>query len=81
MHFSLDAPPLVTDDTRELVQAQEDIEDIADLDEVIEQRVSTFVARIDPKVDITVGETVPLVVDTAELYAFDPDDGRALAGT
>ena len=77
VHFSLDAPPLVTDDTRELVQAQEDAQEV---EELIEQRVSTFVARIDPKVDEAIGEIVPLVVDTAELHAFDRDDGSALAG-
>ena len=77
VHFSLDAPPVVTDDTKELVQAQEDVEEV---DEVIEQRVSTFVARIDPTVDVQIGETVPLVVDTGKLHAFDPDDGRALVG-
>jgi multiple sugar transport system ATP-binding protein len=77
VHFSLDAPPVVTDDTRELVQDAEDTEDV---DEVIEQRASAFVARIDPKVDVRLGETVPLVVDTTELHVFDPDDGRALDG-
>jgi multiple sugar transport system ATP-binding protein len=75
VHFSLDAPPVVTDDTRELVQAVEDAEEV---DEVIEGRVSSFVARVDPKVDVEIGATVPLVVDTTELHAFDPDDGRTL---
>ena len=75
VHFTLDAPPVVTDDTRDLIAAQEDTDEV---DEVIEQRVSTFVARIDPKIDVKVGETVPLVVDTSELHMFDPDDGRAL---
>jgi multiple sugar transport system ATP-binding protein len=77
LHFSLDAPPVMTDDTRELVEAQEDTEV---LDEVIEQRVSTFVARTDPKVAVRLGETVPLVVDTTELHVFDPEDGRAIDG-
>jgi multiple sugar transport system ATP-binding protein len=77
VHFTLDAKPLVTDDTRDLVRAEEDTDEI---DEVIEQRVSTFVARIDPKIGVTVGETIPLVVDTAELHLFDPDDARALDG-
>jgi multiple sugar transport system ATP-binding protein len=77
VHFSLDAPPVVTDDTRELVQDAEDTEDV---DEVIEQRASAFVARINPKVDVQLGETVPLVVDTTELHVFDPDNGRALDG-
>ena len=76
VHFTLDAPPVVTDDTRELVQDAEDTEDLDD--KVIEQRASAFVARIDPKVDVPLGGTVPLVVDTTELHVFDPDDGRAL---
>jgi multiple sugar transport system ATP-binding protein len=76
VHFSLDAPPVVTDDTRELVQDAEDTEDLDD--EAIEQRASAFVARTDPKVEVSLGETVPLVVDTTELHVFDPDDGRAL---
>jgi multiple sugar transport system ATP-binding protein len=77
LHFTLDAPPVVTDDTRDLVAAQEDTDVV---DEVIEQRVSTFVARVDPKVNVQIGETVPLIVDTPDLYIFDPDDGRALDG-
>jgi multiple sugar transport system ATP-binding protein len=77
VHFSLDAPPVVTDDTRELVR---DAEDTDEVDEIIEQRASAFVARINPKVDVQLGETAPLVVDTSELHVFDPDDGRALAG-
>jgi multiple sugar transport system ATP-binding protein len=77
VHFTLDAPPVVTDDTRDLVAAEEDTEEV---DELLEQRVSTFVARIDPKVDVKVGETIPLVADTADLHVFDPDDGRALDG-
>ena len=78
VHFTLDAPPVVTDDTRELVQDAEDTEDV---DELIERRASAFVARIDPKVDVPLGETVPLVVDTTELHVFDPDDGRALGAS
>ena len=76
VHFTLDAPPVVTDDTRELVRDAEDTEDLDD--RVIERRASAFVARIDPKVDVRIGETVPLVVDTTELHVFDPDDGRAI---
>jgi multiple sugar transport system ATP-binding protein len=77
LHFTLDAPPVVTDDTRDLVAATEDTDVV---DEMIEQRVSTFVARVDPKVDVQIGDTVPLVVDTSELHVFDPDDGHALNG-
>jgi multiple sugar transport system ATP-binding protein len=76
VHFTMDAQTVVTDDTRELVRDREDVED-AEL--VVEDRGSSFVAKIDPKARVRMGETVPLVVDTSELYLFDPDSGGALA--
>jgi multiple sugar transport system ATP-binding protein len=76
VHFTMDAQTVVTDDTRELVRDREDAED-AEL--VTEDRLSSFVAKIDPKARVSLGEGVPLVVDTTELYVFDPDSGTALA--
>jgi multiple sugar transport system ATP-binding protein len=77
VHFRVDAPPVVTDDTRELVRDREDAEHV---EEVIDARTSAFVAKIDPKADVRIGDTIPLVVDTSALHLFDPDDGRALNG-
>jgi multiple sugar transport system ATP-binding protein len=76
VHFTMDAQTVVTDDTRELVRDREDAED-AEL--VVEDRGSSFVAKIDPKARVRMGETIPLVIDTSELYLFDPDNGGALA--
>jgi multiple sugar transport system ATP-binding protein len=77
VHFSMDAEPVVTDDTRELVRDRENTEDVDA--EVVEEHASSFVAKVDPKAGVRVGETIPLVVDTTELHMFDPADGRAVA--
>jgi multiple sugar transport system ATP-binding protein len=79
VHFSIDAPHVVTDDTRDLVRDTEETEDVDET--TVQQSASRFVAKIDPKVKVRLGETEPLVVETSELHAFDPDDGRALDGS
>ncbi|MGH2525761.1 MAG: hypothetical protein ACRDG2_03350, partial [Actinomycetota bacterium] len=56
-----------------------DREDAEDAEVVVEDPGSSFVAKIDPKAKVRIGETVPLVVETSELYLFDPDTGGALA--
>ena len=76
VHFRVDAPPVVTEDTVELVK---DLEETEDVDEVIEERASTFVAKIDPRAEARIGQSVPLVVDTSRLHVFDLKDGRAIA--
>jgi ABC-type sugar transport system ATPase subunit len=40
--------------------------------------VSPFVAKVDPRTEAKVGDTVQLVVDTSRLHLFDPDDGRGI---
>jgi multiple sugar transport system ATP-binding protein len=78
VHFSMDADPVVTDDTKELVRDREDTEGDVD-DEAVVEHVSSFVAKVDPKADVRAGETVPLVVDTSAIHLFDPADGSAIA--
>ena len=75
VHFRMDAQPVVTDDTRELAPEGEDPAQAGEADEL---HTSPFVARIDPKAEVHVGETVSLVVDTVDLHLFDPSDGRAI---
>ena len=76
MHFRMDAPPVLTEDTVELVKDREDVEDVS---EVIDESGSPFVAKIDARADARLGQTIPLVVDTSRLHVFDPKDGRAIA--
>ncbi len=72
VHFNVDAPPVLTDDTRELARDREATEELEDR---IENRVSAFLAKIDPRAEAQVGDTVQLVVDTSRLHLFDSDDG------
>ena len=77
LHFTVEAPPVVTDDTRELAS---DIDDKAlqDLKEQASEQRSTFVARASPETKARVGERCEIHVDTRKLYFFDPATGAAI---
>ncbi len=73
-HFLVDAPPVLTEDTRELARDRgtgEELEDRA-------RERGRFVAKLDPKSSVRQGETVELAVDTAQLHLFDPEDGAGI---
>jgi multiple sugar transport system ATP-binding protein len=76
VHFRVDAPPVLTEDTVELAKDLEETEDVA---EALDARTSTFVAKIDPRAEARIGQAIPLVVDTSRLHVFDPRDGRTIA--
>jgi multiple sugar transport system ATP-binding protein len=77
LHFTIDARPVVTDDTRDLLREGADLSETA-----LQQRVSSDstsgVARLDPRARFSEGETAELVVDTTRLYFFDLDTGLAI---
>jgi multiple sugar transport system ATP-binding protein len=74
-HFTVDAPPVVTDDTKELAR---DLADPQDLEAQAQAGTSSFVARLDPRTRARRGERLELVVDVGRLHFFDPADGRAI---
>ena len=78
LHFTLEAPPVVTDDTRELA---EDIGLVGpeELDRHVERATAALVARVGPRTRAAKGEPVELVVDTSRLHVFDPDTGLAVS--
>ena len=78
LHFTLGAPPVVTDDTRELA---EDIGLVGpeELDRHVEGAHAALVARVGPRTCAAKGEPVELVVDTSRLHVFDPDTGLAVS--
>ncbi|HEV2810430.1 MAG TPA: sn-glycerol-3-phosphate ABC transporter ATP-binding protein UgpC [Acidimicrobiales bacterium] len=78
LHFSLGAPPVVTDDTRELA---EDIGLVGpeELDRHVERAHAALVARVGPRTRAAKGEPVELVVDTSRLHVFDPDTGLTVS--
>jgi multiple sugar transport system ATP-binding protein len=77
VHFTIAAPPAITEDTKELA---------ADVGrealEAVEQRgkggESNVLARLNPRTRVQTGDEVELVVDTNRLHFFDPDTGTAI---
>jgi multiple sugar transport system ATP-binding protein len=79
VHFCVDAPPVITDEVREL--AADLGKDEADrFEQRARQGRNEFVARIDPKNEVRMGDTLELAVDTAQLHFFDIGTGEAIRG-
>jgi multiple sugar transport system ATP-binding protein len=79
LHFTIEAPPVFTEDTRELAS---DIDEKAleELKEQASERKTTFIARAGPETTARVGERLEMHVDTRKLYFFDPATGRSIYG-
>jgi multiple sugar transport system ATP-binding protein len=77
VHFTLDAKPIFTEDTRDLVRERAELGDAT-----LEQRASAehtdCVARVQPGTRAREGQPTELVVDTSRLYFFDLETGLAL---
>jgi multiple sugar transport system ATP-binding protein len=85
VHFSVDAPPVLTDDTRELVGEQSGpmahtSVAVQELEKAAAIGTSTFVARLDPRTGAAERQTLELGIDTARLHFFDPDTGLGVYG-
>jgi multiple sugar transport system ATP-binding protein len=74
VHFSVDAPPALTEDVRELAQ------DVGDdrAAETDEAGGATLVGRFGARSRVRVGETVEIAVDTRALHFFDPETGLGI---
>ena len=71
--FSIDAPPVVTDDTAAALEGEE--EALAPLGD----GRATFTARVDAQSKARPKEPVRLTIDPARLHYFDPASGDAIA--
>jgi multiple sugar transport system ATP-binding protein len=78
-HFSIEARPVQTEDTRELMRDRADLTDSA-LDRHGAAETTTGVARLDPETRVAEGDRAELAVDTRRLYFFDLDTGLAVGG-
>jgi multiple sugar transport system ATP-binding protein len=76
-HFSIEARPVQTEDTRELMRDRGDLTDSA-LDRRGAAETTPGVARLDPETGVTEGARAELAVDTRRLYFFDLDSGLAI---
>jgi multiple sugar transport system ATP-binding protein len=79
VHFTIAAPPALTDDVRELV-IDVGQEALQKMEEKVRGGESNVVARLNPRTRAQTGETIELVVDATRLHFFDPDTGAGIYG-
>jgi multiple sugar transport system ATP-binding protein len=77
LHFTLDAPPAVTDETKELVANTDPISEAQLEREAAEQR-SRLVARVTARTPAGQGDEVELTIDSRLLDFFDLETGAAI---
>jgi multiple sugar transport system ATP-binding protein len=77
-HFTVDAPPALTEDVRELAQ---DVGDERAVEARSEAQHTTMVGRFGARSKVHEGETVEVAVDTRALHFFDPETGLGIYDT
>jgi multiple sugar transport system ATP-binding protein len=79
VHFAVSAPPVLTDDTREL--ASDVGQEILQTTEAnAATGTSIFLARLSPSSKAREGDPIELAVDVNRLHFFDPDTGLGIYG-
>jgi multiple sugar transport system ATP-binding protein len=78
-HFTIDAPPALTEDVKELAQDVGDERAVKEADEGSKQH-TTMVGRFDSRSKVKEGETAEVAVDTRGLHFFDPETGLGIYG-
>jgi multiple sugar transport system ATP-binding protein len=77
LHFEVDAPPVVTEDVKELA-VDVDSQAVTDLEDRARTSATTFVARVAPQSRIRKGDTFELAVDVSRLHFFDPTTNESI---
>jgi multiple sugar transport system ATP-binding protein len=79
VHFTIAAPPAMTDDAKELVveMGQEALEQVQ---QQAQGGRTNVIARLNPRTSARQGDQIELVVDTGRLHFFDPDSGSGIYG-
>jgi multiple sugar transport system ATP-binding protein len=79
IHFEVDAPPALTEDTKELA-ADTDVAALDELERTALAQTTRFVASVSAKTRAAEGGPAELAVDLAGLHFFDPETGEAIYG-
>ena len=77
--FAVDAPPVLTEDTKAAASVEDDIEEITLIADSSPQ--ARFCARVDARTTVGPGGRVRLSVDPARFHFFDPATGQAIQST
>jgi multiple sugar transport system ATP-binding protein len=80
VHFTIDSPPALTEDVRELAQDIGDERAVREAAEGTPQQ-TTMVGRFGARSSVRVGETAEVAVDTRALHFFDPESGLGIYDT
>jgi multiple sugar transport system ATP-binding protein len=72
VHFAVDAPRVVTEDTKEL-ERDAHTEDVP-----VAHHGNTFVASFAPRSRVRPGDEIEIVVDRERIHFFDPESGLAI---
>jgi multiple sugar transport system ATP-binding protein len=76
-HFTIDAPPALTEDVKELAQDVGDERAVRAAAEGSKQH-TTMVGRFDSRAEVKEGEIAEVAVDTRGLHFFDPETGLGI---
>jgi multiple sugar transport system ATP-binding protein len=77
IHFTIDAPSVLTEDTKELA-SDRDEEAVRMLEARAAQRTTPFIARFSGRSSVQEGERVEVWVDARALHFFDPETGQGI---
>jgi multiple sugar transport system ATP-binding protein len=80
VHFTVNAPIVMTEDTRELA-VDVGAEHLEALEERARASNSVFVAQLSPRTKVREGDKLEVVVDTNRLHFFDPETGLGIYGS
>jgi multiple sugar transport system ATP-binding protein len=77
VYFSVNAPPVMSDETRELAREADEAA-LADLEQHASERRTPMIARVRPETRAVEGQDIKLFVDASRLHFFDLGTGSAL---
>jgi multiple sugar transport system ATP-binding protein len=73
-HFSLDAPPVLTEDTKELAADRGEV--VEELEQLLDR--APWIARFDPETTVKERDSIEVLVDTRSMHFFDPDTATSI---